>query len=183
MLGGAFEKLILNVKDYEKTTGFWGTTLGFPLVSSKADKSMELRFGSWSPGAPDSFILRFQEISDPSSWDRGTAFGRVAFAVPTNQLHSIQETVKKNGFGGQVITPLVTLDTPGKASVSVVICADPVSLVFQFWELYGRGEQFYLIVKCVFSEWSRDLLCRGRRIFGIVQSGPKSERTAPKVHR
>ncbi len=59
-----------------------------------------------------------------------TAFGRVAFAVPSSQLQSIQDRVKSESSGNtsraSVITELVSLDTPGKAQVQVVILGDPV---------------------------------------------------------
>lgn len=42
------------------------------------------------------------------------------------QLAGIEESVKKAGH--KVITPLISLDTPGKATVHVVILADPVSI-------------------------------------------------------
>ena len=41
------------------------------------------------------------------------------------QLPGIQSTMKNSGE--KIITPLVSLDTPGKATVQVVILADPVS--------------------------------------------------------
>ena len=44
------------------------------------------------------------------------------------QLPSIEETIKQSG--NTILTPLVSLDTPGKATVEVVILADPVKPVF-----------------------------------------------------
>jgi len=37
--------------------------------------------------------------------------------------------------GGTIVTPLVSLDTPGKATVVVVILADPVSHFSLFFPL------------------------------------------------
>jgi len=42
-------------------------------------------------------------------------------------LKDIQEKAINGGF--TILTPLISLDTPGKATVQVVILADPVSLV------------------------------------------------------
>lgn len=56
--------------------------------------------------------------------NHATAYGRIAFSVPTADLESYQENAKNNQY--KILTPFVTLDTPGKASVSVVIFADPV---------------------------------------------------------
>ena len=41
------------------------------------------------------------------------------------QLPEIERKVKEAGH--TILTPLVSLDTPGKATVEVVILADPVS--------------------------------------------------------
>ena len=57
--------------------------------------------------------------------DHCKAFGRIAFSCPSSHLESIESAIKENE--GKILTPLVTLDTPGKASVQVVILADPVS--------------------------------------------------------
>lgn len=56
---------------------------------------------------------------------RGTGFGRIAFSAPAAQLEEIQSQMRSEGQ--TILTPLVTLDTPGKASVTVVILADPNS--------------------------------------------------------
>ncbi len=47
----------------------------------------------------------------------------MAFSCPTGQLGDIQEAAQAKGF--TVLRPLVKLDTPGKATVEVVILADP----------------------------------------------------------
>jgi len=55
--------------------------------------------------------------------DRGSAFGRIAFSCPSSQLKDIEQTMKDSNQ--TILTPLVSLDTPGKATVQVVILADP----------------------------------------------------------
>ena len=45
-----------------------------------------------------------------------------------SQLAGIEQAAKEAGF--KILTPLVSLDTPGKATVEVVILADPVSRCF-----------------------------------------------------
>ena len=57
--------------------------------------------------------------------DHATAFGRIAFACPHQELPGIENAAKSGGH--TILTPLVSLDTPGKATVQVVILADPVS--------------------------------------------------------
>ena len=65
------------------------------------------------------------------------------------QLPSIQEGLKT--AGEKILTPLVSLDTPGKATVEVVIPADPVG----FWfSLQIQGFEFWQIVKKYFIEFN-----------------------------
>lgn len=55
--------------------------------------------------------------------NREKAYGRIAFAVPLNIQPHIDEVIKKTN--NTILTPLITLDTPGKATVRVIILADP----------------------------------------------------------
>ncbi|CAB0012874.1 unnamed protein product [Nesidiocoris tenuis] len=59
--------------------------------------------------------------------DRKLAYGRIAFAIPGAELKSLEEKMK--AADTTILTPYVKLDTPGKASVVVVILADPVRYV------------------------------------------------------
>lgn len=61
--------------------------------------------------------LRLNQLPPGHPLTRGTAYGRVAFSCPAEQLQSVQEEVAAAGFTVQ--TPLVSLDTPGKARVQV----------------------------------------------------------------
>lgn len=76
--------------------------------------------------------LHFEPLAEGVSMDRGQAFGRIAFACPTEQLKPIEATASKSTYGETVQTPFVTLPTPGKADVNVVILADPVSSLHTF---------------------------------------------------
>ena len=58
--------------------------------------------------------------------DHATAFGRIAFSIPTPDLPPLEARIKAASLG-TVKTPLVVLPTPGKADVQVVILEDPVS--------------------------------------------------------
>lgn len=73
----------------------------------------------------DQCQLHFQTV-EQGKFDRGHAFGRIAFACPTDQLKTIEAEAMKGTCGETVQTPFVTLPTPGKADVHVVIVADPV---------------------------------------------------------
>lgn len=61
----------------------------------------------------------------------------------------------------KILTPLVTLDTPGKATVEVVILADPVSALPKINKILGPPPQKKeLMVKSTFFVgWPWDLLC------------------------
>ena len=61
------------------------------------------------------------------SVDHAKAGGRIAFACPSDQLKGIEAAVKE--AGNTILTPFISLDTPGKATVQVVILADPVSRI------------------------------------------------------
>jgi hypothetical protein len=54
-----------------------------------------------------------------------TAFGRIAFSIAATELEGLQNSAVENG--GRVLVPFVRVPTPGKATVPVVILADPDS--------------------------------------------------------
>ena len=66
------------------------------------------------------------ELVQTSEINHATGFGRIAFSIPTSQLEDLQKSVE--AASGTILARLVSLDTPGKATVSVVILADPVIL-------------------------------------------------------
>ncbi|XP_076068939.1 glyoxalase domain-containing protein 4 [Oratosquilla oratoria] len=57
------------------------------------------------------------------SVDHAKAFGRIAFSCPGGELQNLEKIMKD--AGQTILTPYVSLDTPGKATVQVVIFADP----------------------------------------------------------
>ncbi len=73
---------------------------------------------------------KLELVSLAQSVDHATGFGRIAFSCPRDELPEIEAKVKEAGH--TIITPLVRLDTPGKAAVEVVILADMVSLLGLF---------------------------------------------------
>ena len=72
-------------------------------------------------------------------------YGRVALSCPTDQLGDIQEAAQAKGY--TVLTPRVKLDTPGKATVEVVILADP------------DGHEVHVMVLCFALVWCDVLSC------------------------
>eukprot|EP00056_Hartaetosiga_gracilis_P019576 m.14933 g.14933 ORF g.14933 m.14933 type:complete len:303 (+) comp7786_c0_seq1:92-1000(+) len=106
--------LELNATDLDKTTEYWSGCLGMKKVD-KTDTSVTLQYSD------NQANLIFTK-STAGGIDHASAYGRVAFAVPSKELARIQTSVQEAGC--TVITPLVSLDTPGKATVEVVILAD-----------------------------------------------------------
>nr|CAG4650309.1 EOG090X09EK [Sida crystallina] len=74
--------------------------------------------------------------------DHCKAFGRIAFSCPASQLPSIQSQIKENN--GTILTPLISLDTPDKATVQVVILADPDG-----HEICFVGDEAFRELSCV----------------------------------
>jgi hypothetical protein len=70
--------------------------------------------------------------------DHAEAYGRVAFALPGAGLKPLEAAVRERGHA--VLTPYVSLDTPGKATVEVVILADPDGFEICFVGAEGFGE-------------------------------------------
>lgn len=65
------------------------------------------------------------------------SYGRIAFSIPHADLLVLNQKIKDSGE--KILTDLVSLDTPGKATVTVVILADPVG----FW-IYHLSIMFCL---------------------------------------
>lgn len=93
---------------------YWNDLLTMKLLKEEG-KSLLLSYGDKQAS------LRIREISDPLN--RAKAYGRIAFAVPLDEQPKIDEKIK--AASGTILTPLITLDTPGKATVRVIILADP----------------------------------------------------------
>lgn len=83
------------------------------------------------------FVIDFVPLA-AEPIDRGTAYGRIAFAVPLAVQPLIAERVRVAGT--TVLTPLITLDTPDKASVRVIILADPDGHEICFVDEEGFGQ-------------------------------------------
>ncbi|XP_006801600.1 glyoxalase domain-containing protein 4 [Neolamprologus brichardi] len=110
------QKVCLGVSDLQRSTHYWSTLLGMKVMDKNEEKKMVLM------GFADSQCkLELRDIG--GMVDHGTAFGRIAFSCPREQLPDIEALMKKENQ--KILTPLVSLDTPGKATVEVVILADP----------------------------------------------------------
>jgi lactoylglutathione lyase len=109
------KKVSVNVKDLAESTKFWKELCGMKVEESNDEHSI-LTFGE------KQCKLELRQLKGELS--RGTAFGRLAFSCPTDQLKEV-EAKAKSVNEHYVQTPYVSLDTPGKATVCVVILRDP----------------------------------------------------------
>lgn len=108
------QKVTLGVSDLSKSIDYWANLCGMTCYSQDASSAV-LGYD------PSQARLELVQLKD--TIDRGSAFGRIAFACPRAQLPDIQSAMLE--AKQTILTPLVSLDTPGKATVEVVILADP----------------------------------------------------------
>ncbi|XP_029467954.1 glyoxalase domain-containing protein 4 isoform X1 [Rhinatrema bivittatum] len=110
------QKVMLGVSDLEKSLNYWSNLIGMKVYSKDEEKKKAvLGF------ADNQCKLELQDIGE--AVDHRTAFGRIAFSCPKEELPGIEALMKQQNQ--RILTPLVSLDTPGKATVQVVILADP----------------------------------------------------------
>jgi len=108
------EKVTLSSSNLERTIAYWKDILGLKIFDRK-DKSVLMGYSK------DQAKLEFEDIG--TKVNHAKAYGRIAFSVPFPEQSTIQKAIKESG--NKILTDLITLDTPGKASVRVIILADP----------------------------------------------------------
>ncbi|CAH1800426.1 unnamed protein product [Owenia fusiformis] len=112
--GDPVQKVSLSCSNLQQSIEYWNGKLGLKIYSQDAS-SVLLGYGD------DQAKLELVEIGRPV--DHAKAFGRIAFSCPREQLPGIEKCIRE--AGGTIVTPLISLDTPGKATVEVVILSDP----------------------------------------------------------
>jgi catechol 2,3-dioxygenase-like lactoylglutathione lyase family enzyme len=120
-------QIIFNVSDLDRSLAFWCSFLGFHRIDNQSLPNVAL---IRSTGKIPNTIIHLQQLPNGTSIHRGTGYGRIAFACPGESLESLQKDVITAGY--TVHTPYVSLDTPGKATVQVVILQDPDGLEICF---------------------------------------------------
>ncbi|XP_040857068.1 glyoxalase domain-containing protein 4 isoform X3 [Ochotona curzoniae] len=110
-------KVTLAVSNLQKSLNYWSSLLGMKIYEKDEAKQRAL-LGY----ADNQCKLELQGIK--GAVDHAAAFGRIAFSCPKSELPELEELMKREKQ--TILTPLVSLDTPGKATVHVVILADPV---------------------------------------------------------
>ena len=125
--GKELSEVAFNVTDLSRSLAFWCSFLGFKRIDDTNNPETSLIRSS---GTIPPTIICLQQIPQGTGLERGTGYGRIAFACPGEQLLALQKDVLAAGY--LVHTPYVSLDTPGKATVQVVILQDPDGLEICF---------------------------------------------------
>jgi len=107
------EYVSINVTDLHKSVDFWSNLLAMKVLEQSAQSAL------LSYGGPH----KLQLVHSAQPIDHAEAYGRVAFSCTETPkgAEDIIGTHKK----GHILKPYVSLDTPGKATVQVVILGDP----------------------------------------------------------
>lgn len=115
------EKVTVACSNLANSIKYWNGVLGLPIFNQTND-SVLVGFNK------DEAKLELKDIGEPVV--RKQAFGRIAFSCPHQQQEEIDKVIKENSQ--TIVTPLISLDTPGKATVRVIILADPDGLEICF---------------------------------------------------
>lgn len=108
------EKVTLFSSNLQKTIAYWKNILELKIFN-QTEKSVLLGYDE------DQAKIEFIDIG--TEINHAAAYGRIAFSIPYAEQPEIQKKIKDNGY--EILTDLITLDTPGKSSVRVIILADP----------------------------------------------------------
>ena len=104
----------VGVTNMERSLGYWAGLLGMSVTSATSTTTSL----TYNPTSQASLVLVAQD-----KVDHAKAQGRIAFSIPSQELPGVEARVKE--AQETILTPLISLDTPGKATVQVVILADP----------------------------------------------------------
>ncbi|XP_014240410.1 glyoxalase domain-containing protein 4 [Cimex lectularius] len=107
------QQVTLASSDVLRTTNYWNGLLGLKIYQEDPEKVI---LGYSDKDVKLKFVKRASVV-------REKAYGRIAFSIPGNMQKKLEERMKETK--NTILTPLTSLDTPGKATVSVIILADP----------------------------------------------------------
>lgn len=107
-------RVTLASSNLPKSLDYWNGILGLKIFD-KTDKTALVGFKE------NETKLELKEIVGPV--DRRQAYGRIAFSIPHKEQDVLDKLIADKEQ--TVLTPLITLPTPGKADVRVIILADP----------------------------------------------------------
>nr|CAD7263299.1 unnamed protein product [Timema shepardi] len=105
------EKVSLNISNLQRSLDYWNKLLGLKIYE-KSEKSVLLGFSN------NQTKLELYDIGQKVN--RAKAFGRIAFSIPFDEQPKLSEKVET--AKEKILTPLISLDTPGKATDGHEIC-------------------------------------------------------------
>ncbi|KAH0820107.1 hypothetical protein GEV33_002682 [Tenebrio molitor] len=108
------EKVTLSCSNLLKSINYWNGLLELTIFD-RTDKTVLLGFKEREAK------LELENIEGPVQ--RAAAYGRIAFACPFEEQPKIAKKIEHHKQ--TILKPLISLDTPGKATVRVIILADP----------------------------------------------------------
>ncbi|XP_047098946.1 LOW QUALITY PROTEIN: glyoxalase domain-containing protein 4 [Schistocerca piceifrons] len=108
------EKVALASSNLSKSIQYWNGILGLKKYN-ETGTSVLLGFGD------NQAKLELFDIGKPV--EHKTAYGRIAFSCPFDEQPKINKKIEETN--NTILTPLTSLDTPRKATVRVIILADP----------------------------------------------------------
>lgn len=111
------KEVCLSCTDLRKSLAYW---IGL-LDMSRQDENANSDTVACLKYSNDQASITLKQIDEPL--DHKSAYGRIAFSCPSDRLKVIQKGAED--ANQKVLTPFLSLDTPGKATVEVVILADP----------------------------------------------------------
>ena len=107
-------KVSLASSNLSRSIAYWNGLLALKIYE-QTDKTVLLGF------ADNQAKLELVDIGGPV--DHAKAYGRIAFSCPFDEQPAIDKNIQE--AKQTILTPLISLDTPGKATVRVIILADP----------------------------------------------------------
>ncbi|KAF7989990.1 hypothetical protein HCN44_008664 [Aphidius gifuensis] len=108
------EKVTLSSSNLDKSIAYWKDLLAMK-VYDQNDSKVVLGYGD------NQTKLELKLIG--TEINHAKAYGRIAFGIPYDEQPAVQKKMKETN--NKILTDLITLETPGKASVRVIILADP----------------------------------------------------------
>lgn len=113
-IGDPVVKVSLAVSNLSRSVKYWNELLGMTILETHQSAAL-LGY--------DASQCKLELVEINGAVNHAKAYGRIAFSCPESELLEIERKIKE--AGEKVLTPVVRLDTPGKATVCVVILGDP----------------------------------------------------------
>ncbi|CAH1969312.1 unnamed protein product [Acanthoscelides obtectus] len=108
------QKVTLASSNLSKSIDYWNGILGLKIFE-KTENSILVGFKENE--------TKLELRCSGEAVNRGKAYGRIAFSCHHVEQVALSELIKEKKQ--TILTPLISLDTPGKATVRVIILADP----------------------------------------------------------